>query len=150
MKVILEKRVEKLGLPGEIVDVANGYARNFLIPKKFASKATDETIERVKKKVKKLNLAYVKEIEEVKKVVAEIEKLTITLAVVAGEKDKLFGAVTNHQIADVLEKKGITVDKKKVLIASPIKQLGEYQVEIKIHADVSASLKVIIEKKTEE
>ena len=150
MKIILEKRVEKLGLPGEIVTVADGYARNFLIPKKMAVLATKNNVNKVNKMLKKLELEHVKEVEEAKKIAEEIEKLEIKLVVQAGENDKLFGAVTNIQISEALQEKGVSIEKKKILIAAPIKQLGEFQVDVKIHPDVIAKLKVIIDKKEEE
>ena len=149
MKVILEKRVEKLGLPGEIVNVSDGFARNFLMPKKIASKATKENIERIGKMVKKLELVYIKEIDEAKKAAAEIDQIAVALFMQAGENEKLFGSVTSQQIADALAEKGVTVDKKKIMVSSTIKQLGEYQVEIKVHPEVSANLKVTVEKKEE-
>ena len=150
MKVILEKRVEKLGIPGEIINVSDGYARNFLIPKKIAAIPTKKNVERVQKKVKNFELEYIKERDEAEKVAAELEKIEVKLAMQSGENDKLFGAVTSQQIAAFLENKGVTVDKKKILVASPIKKLGEYQVDVKIHSEVLAKLKVIIEKKVEE
>ena len=149
MKVILEKRVEKLGLPGEIVNVSDGFARNFLMPKKIASKATKENIERIGKMVKKLELVYIKEVDEAKKAAAEIDQIAVALFMQAGENEKLFGSVTSQQIANALAKKGVTVDKKKIMVSSTIKQLGEYQVEIKVHPEVSANLKVTVEKKEE-
>ncbi|MBN1522115.1 MAG: 50S ribosomal protein L9 [Candidatus Aureabacteria bacterium] len=149
MKIILEKRVEKLGLPGDVINVADGFARNFLLPKKLAVPATQENMDRISRKVKKLELAHVKEVDEAKRVAEAIEQLTVKIDLPAGESGKLFGAVTNHQLADALSEQGVSVDKKKILIASPIKQLGEYQVEIKIHADVSAMLKVVVDKKEE-
>jgi large subunit ribosomal protein L9 len=146
MKVILEKRVEKLGLPGEVVNVADGYARNFLIPNKCAVPATKNNIDRVQRVVKKLELEYIKEVDEAKKVAAQIEKLSVTVKMPAGENDRLYGAVTAHQIVDAMAEKGITLEKKKVHLPEHIKDLGEHQVEIKVHPDVTAKLKLLVEK----
>ena len=131
---------------GDIVTVSDGYARNYLIPQKIAVSADKNNIERIQKKMKKLELAGIKEKDEAAKAAGEIEKLTLFIDVQAGENEKLFGAVTSQQIAEKLAEKGVTVDKKKVLIDDSIKQLGEYTVDIKIHPEITAKLKVIVEK----
>jgi len=150
MKIILEQRVEKLGLPGDIVEVADGYARNYLIPKKLASVATKHNIERLKKKVEKLRELYTKELNEAKKIAEKLESFELKLQMTAGEEGKLFGSVTSQTIADELNAKGITVDKKKILLDEHIKQVGEYKVNVKIHPEITATLKIIIEKKEKE
>ncbi len=147
MKVILEQRVEKLGLPGDVVDVADGYARNYLIPKKLASPATKHNVERLKKKLEKLRELYTKEIEEAKRIAEKLENFELKMKMPAGEEGKLFGSVTAQTIADELNSQGISVDKKKILLDEHIKQLGEYKVDIKVHPEVTASLKIIVEKK---
>jgi large subunit ribosomal protein L9 len=150
MKVVLEKRVEKLGIPGEIVDVSDGYGRNYLLPHGCAVLATKANIEKIKKKVKILELQNIKEMDEAKKVAEQMEKVVVTLAMSVGENDKLFGSVTGQQIVDFLGAKGFEIEKRKVIIPTPIKQLGEYLIDIRLHPDVIAKIKVVVEKKSDE
>ena len=146
MQVILKEEIEKLGKIGDIVVVADGYARNFLIPKNLAIEATPKNIKRIEHEkrliAEKLKKAK-KEAEDVAKRFAEI---TVTISVQVGEEGKLFGSVTTMDIAATLEKEGIPVERKKILLENPIKELGEYTVPIKIHPEVTANLKVQVVK----
>jgi large subunit ribosomal protein L9 len=144
MKLILTENIETLGHIGDIVKVAPGYARNYLLPKKFAIEATEKNakaLEHVKRQ-----MAYKKDkvTESARLMVARLEELTVTLPHQAGIEGKLFGSVTNMEIAAFLKEKGIEVDRKKIVLAEPIKSLGEYSVPVKLHPEVTATLKVSV------
>ena len=144
MKVILTENVEHLGHIGDIVKVAPGYARNYLLPRGFAVAATDKNakaLEHVKRQ-----MAYKKDkvTESAKALLGKLEELTIELVHQAGVEGKLFGSVTNMEIAAFLKDKGLEIDRKKIVLAEPIKQVGEYSVSVKIHPEVTATLKVSV------
>jgi large subunit ribosomal protein L9 len=142
MEVILREHVDNLGRRGELVKVADGYARNYLLPRKLALLATagnKKVIEREKEKFD------VKEAEEQKVAQAVADRLAnveVEIARRVGETDALFGSVTNADIAEVLAAKGFDIDRRTVQLHDPIKKLGEYTVPVKLHRDVTVSLKV--------
>jgi large subunit ribosomal protein L9 len=142
MDIILREDIEKLGSRGDLVTVADGYARNFLLPQKKAVAATESN----RKIVEQERDAYLR---REAKVVAEFEgqaKLlggtVITIAQKVGENDHLFGSVTAQNIADQLEKKHFTVDRRKIQLEEPIKTLGEHKISIKLHREVTAEITV--------
>ena len=142
MKVILRQDFETLGKIGEVVDVKDGYARNFLFPRGLAYAALKGNIRALddeKKAVEKRNLQELKAAETL---AAELETVSVTIPVQVGEEDKIFGAVTTQMIADALKEKGHDIDKRKVEIEEPIKALGIYGVNLKIHQNVNAKIKV--------
>ena len=142
MKVILRQDFETLGKIGEVVDVKDGYARNFLFPRGLAYAALKGNIRALddeKKSVEKRNLQELKAAENL---AAELETVSITIPVQVGEEDKIFGTVTTQMIADALKEKGHDIDKRKVEIEEPIKALGIYGVSLKIHQNVNAKIKV--------
>jgi large subunit ribosomal protein L9 len=139
MKVILNQKVGRLGERGSIVNVADGYARNYLLPKKLAIAATPANIKLFKKEGE-----LQKHKEEKGKIYAEeiagkLNNLTFTVSKKAGE-EILFGSVTTADIAELLEKEGFSIDKRKIVILEPIKKLGEYQISIKLHPEVSTQI----------
>ena len=142
MEVILREHVDNLGRRGELVKVADGYARNYLLPRKLALLATagnKKVIEREKEKFD------VKEAEEQKVAQAVADRLAsveIEIARKVGETDALFGSVTNADVAESLAAKGFDIDRRKVQLHDPIKKLGEYTVPVKLHRDVVVTLKV--------
>lgn len=144
MKVILKENIDNLGHIGDIVKVAPGYARNYLLPKGLAVEATERNAKELEHM--KRQLAYKKEkaLESAKVVSRKLEAVVIELAHQAGAEGKLFGAVTNIEIASVLKDKGFDIDRKTIILPEPIKQVGEYLVTIKIHPEVSAAVKVIV------
>jgi large subunit ribosomal protein L9 len=144
MKVILNQDMDSLGLAGEIVEVARGYARNYLIPKKVALEATEDNIRRTEAQRKNIEVKRIKLREDALKVKERLASVVITIAQKAGEEDKLYGSVTSMDIAEALEKQGITVDRRKILLDKPIKSLGEFSVPVKLHPQVSAPVKVIV------
>jgi large subunit ribosomal protein L9 len=142
MKVILTQDMDSLGLAGEIVDVARGYARNYLVPKKIALEATEDNIKRTEAQRKNIEIKRVKLKEDAKKIKERLAEVVITIVQKAGEEDKLYGSVTTMDIADGLEKQGITIDRRKIILDKPIKSLGEFSVPIKLHPQVMAPIKV--------
>jgi len=144
MKIILKQDVDALGLEGQLFDVAEGYARNYLIPKGFALEATKQNVKFMESQKKKIEVKRLKAKEDAEKVKESISDLVITIAQKSGEEDKLYGSVTSIDIADYLEKQGIVLDRKKIRLERPIKTLGEFQVSVKLHPEVVASLKVVV------
>ena len=142
MKVILRQDFETLGKIGEVVDVKGGYARNFLFPRGLAYaalKGNIRALDEEKKSVEKHNL---KELKAAENLAAVLETVSVTIPVQVGEEDKIFGTVTTQMIADALKEKGHDIDKRKIEIEEPIKSLGIYGVSLKLHASVSAKIKV--------
>lgn len=146
MKVILKENVDNLGHIGDIVKVAPGYARNYLLPKGFAIEATEKNAKALEHAKRHLEYKKNKVLEAAKQLAAKIEGLSLTLAHQAGADDRLFGAVTNMELAEQLKANGIEVDRKRIVLAEPIKQLGEFTATVKIHPEVSATLKVAVTK----
>jgi large subunit ribosomal protein L9 len=146
MKVILKEDVVNLGHLGDVVEVAPGYARNFLIPKKKALEATDKNLTAIEHQKKLLADQRKRERKEAEELVIRVDNTSITLPVQVGEEDKLFGSVTNKDISEALAKEGIQVDKHNILLEKPIKELGIFSVPIKIHPEVTANLKVWVVK----
>lgn len=141
MKVILRKNFDQLGKVGEIVNVKDGYARNFLIPRGIAYQATQGNIRALEEEKKQISKREAKELEEAQKLAVEMEKVSVTIPVKVGEEEKIFGTVTSQMIVDSLKEKGFDVDKRKVEITEPIKALGIYSVAVKLHSNVTATVK---------
>ncbi len=146
MKVILQENMENLGHIGDVVKVAPGYARNYLIPKGIAMLANEKNTKALEHAKRQLEYKKNKMLELAKGIVAKIEGLVLNLVHAAGEEGKLFGSVTNMELAEQLKAHGIEVDRKKIVLAEPIKHTGEYSVPVKIHPEVTATLKVIVSK----
>lgn len=141
MKVILRKEFGSLGHVGDVVDVKDGYARNFLIPRKIAYSALSGNLKALEDEKKNIARKSEKELNEAEKISSELEKVSVTIPVQVGEEDKIFGSVTTQMIADALVEKGFEIDKRKIEIDEPIKTLGIYNVNVKLHSKVSASIK---------
>jgi large subunit ribosomal protein L9 len=146
MKVILKENVDNLGRIGDIVKVAPGYARNFLLPKGLAIEATERNAKALEHAKRQLEYKRNKELEQARAFAARIGAVTLTVAHQAGEEGKLFGAVTSMELADRLKEQGIEVDRKKLQLAEPIKHLGEFEVAVKLTPEVSATFKVVVER----
>lgn len=142
MEVILREDIDKLGARGEIVKVAPGYARNFLLPKRLAVAATDAN----RKIVEQERQAHLRKEAKQKTEADDLGKLlagtTVTIAQKAGENDQLFGSVTAQDIVNALAAKNFTIDRRKVQLEEPIKQLGTYQVPLRLHKDVTTEIGV--------
>jgi large subunit ribosomal protein L9 len=142
MEVILREYVEHLGRRGEVVKVADGYARNYLLPRKLALLATDGNKKQIERERLKFDL---KELEEQKVAQAVADRMAgveIEIARKVGETETLFGSVTSGDIADALAAKGFELDRRKLQLPEPIKKLGEFTVPVKLHRDVTTNLKV--------
>ncbi len=147
MKVILNQDVKGQGKKGDMVEVSDGYARNFLLPRKLAKEATKENINIMQGQRDSQEYRKKKELEEALATKESIEKVTVTIKAKAGENGKLFGSVTSKEIAEELKMQHhIKLDKKKFVLPDGIKALGTTEVEIKVHQGVSAKLKVSVEK----
>lgn len=142
MQVILKEDVKSLGKTGDIVNVKDGYARNFLIPKNLAVEANPKNIKAIEHERKKIQEIARKAKVSAEALASRISAITLTIKAKAGEEEKLFGSVTAMDIADALKKEGIELDKKKILLEEPIKRLGSYTVSAKIHPDVTATINV--------
>ncbi|MFW6022854.1 MAG: 50S ribosomal protein L9 [Bacillota bacterium] len=142
MKVILKEDVKKLGKKGDLTNVSDGYARNYLFPKGLAEEATQSNISKLKhkEKVKKKKRAERK--EDAKKIAEELEKEKFVIAVKAGENGRLFGSVTTKDIAEKVEEAGYEIDKRKIDLNEHIKSLGVHNIKVKIYEDVEATLKI--------
>jgi large subunit ribosomal protein L9 len=142
MKVILRKEHEKLGNIGDAVDVKDGYARNYLFPRNIAYPATAGAMAALAEEKKQAERRVSKELKGSEKIAAELEKVSITIQMQVGEDEKLFGSVTSQMIADQLKEKGFTIDKRIIALDEPIKALGIYTVDVKLHQNVTGKVKV--------
>jgi len=142
MEVILRADVEKVGSRGQVVKVANGYARNYLLPKHLAVAASESN----KKIVEQERQAHVRREAKDKSGAEDLAGLmtgiSVTIAHKAGEQDQLFGSVTAKDIAEALEKRNFTIDRKKIHLDEPIRQLGEFKVPVRLHRDVTIEIGV--------
>lgn len=144
MKVILIQEIPHLGRPGDQVDVARGYARNFLIPRKLAVEATSSNL-RALGQIKAQATQREERLKQEAEAIAErIRGLTVTIARQAGEQDRLFGSVTSGDIAEALAQQGIQLDRKKIALDGPIKALGTYAVPIRLHGETVADIQVLV------
>ena len=142
MKVILIEEMRGLGSRGDVVAVKDGYARNYLIPKKLAREATAGNLKSVEQERKKWALLAQQEKELAQKAADSVKGVKITVTKRVGEHGQLFGSVTSNEIADALHAKGIEVDKRRIELAHPIKTIGTHDVEVKLHKDVAAHIQV--------
>ena len=142
MKIVLLQSVRGLGDPGDIVNVKSGYARNYLIPQDMAIYATKNNIIQIEKRIEKAKEIEAARIEKLKVVAEKLNKLSLKFELQSGEEDKLFGSVTNQMIAEQLLEKGYTVERKDIIIKEPIKTLGSHYVNIYLHKDVDAKVKI--------
>ena len=150
MKVLLLDNIENIGKRGEVKEVKNGLARNFLLPKKLALRATDHNIRAWESRLNSLKLKDAKIVEDTQAIADGLNTVEISIAVKAGEEDKLFGSVTTQHISDSLKEQGYEVDRKTIQLAEPIKTLGNFDIPIKLHPEVTANIKLDVVKESEE
>lgn len=144
MQVILREDIEKLGKIGDLVKVADGYARNYLVPKKKAIEATPKNL-RAMEHAKKMVADRIRKLKKEAAADADrITALTLTIKAKAGEEGKLFGSVTSMDLAEAAKAQGVVIDKRRISLEEPIKRLGDFTVPVKLHADVVADLKVTV------
>jgi len=146
MQIILQEDVEKLGNRGELVEVAAGYARNFLLPRKLALEATPGNM----KRLEKMRVAFAKkeatEKDAAQRLAEALAGVSLTLSRKAGENDQLFGSVTTGDISEALAAQGYTIEKRKIALTDPIKLVGEYEIPLKLHREVTANVKLAVTK----
>jgi large subunit ribosomal protein L9 len=142
MRVILRKDHDKLGHIGSVVDVKDGYARNFLIPHGIAYPASDGSVRALEEEKRQAERRAVKEKKTAEKLAGDLSKISLTITMKAGEDDKLFGSVTSQMIAEALKEQGIEIDKRTVELEEPIKSLGVHEVNVKLAHSVSGVVKV--------
>jgi len=146
MQIILQEDVEKVGTRGQLVEVREGYARNFLLPKKLALEATPGNL----KRLEKMRAAFAKktavEKESAQKLAELLASVSLTLSRKAGENDQLFGSVTSGDISEALAAQGYNIEKRKIVLTDPIKLVGEYDIPVKLHREVSATVKLTVKK----
>jgi large subunit ribosomal protein L9 len=149
MEVILKEDVPKLGHRGEVVKVAEGYGRNFLLPKKLAIEATAANravIEQMKQSAVRKSAVEKADADALAK---QLDGTALSFQRKAGEKDHLFGSVTSSDIAEALERKGFNIDRRKIQLDEPLKSIGEFEVAVRLHRDVTSKVKVTVEKEAE-
>ncbi|MBI4428160.1 MAG: 50S ribosomal protein L9 [Ignavibacteriales bacterium] len=142
MKVILRQDFEKLGQMGQVVDVKNGYARNYLFPRNIAYPATPSSLKMLEEEKKQHAKKLDKERKSSETLAAQLEKVSLTVKMKVGEDDKLFGSVTSQMISDSLKEKGFTLDKRQIELDDSIKALGVYDVNVKLAGGLAGKLKV--------
>jgi large subunit ribosomal protein L9 len=149
MEVILRETIENLGRAGQIVKVANGYARNYLLPRKLAYLATPGNLKVIEFERQSLLRKETKQKEDAEKLQQMLDKVEITIRRKVGEQDALYGSVTNSDVADELEKKGFQVEKRKIHMEDHIKTIGEFSIPVRLFKDVTAHVKLKVEPETE-
>ena len=142
MKIILQEDVKNLGKMGDMVTVAEGYARNFLIPKKLGVEANVRNVKALDHEKRKIEEKAKKVRNDAEGLAERLSRLTLTLGAKAGEEERLFGSITTMDIADALKKEGFEIDRRKILLEEPIKRLGAYTVGIKVHPEVTTQVQV--------
>ena len=145
MKIILRQSVENLGSPGDIVRVKDGYARNYLIPKKLAVPLTDSNLKQIEQDKKRLAIQEAKAIGDAQKIAEAFAGTRLVFAKKSGLEGVLYGSVTSAEIADALAEKGCEVDKRRLILPEPIKRLGEFGVVVRLHPEVDLEVAVVVE-----
>lgn len=146
MKIILKEDFEQLGKAGETVEVKRGFAQNYLIPKKIAYPAKQNFVRMIEEEKRQKMARLNKEKKHAELLGKKLENVSVTLAVSVGEGDKMFGSVTNQDIEESLKEQGYEIDRKKIILEEPIKQLGIYSVPIKLHPEIESKIKVWVVK----
>ncbi len=144
VKLILREDVQNLGHAGDLVSAKPGYARNFLLPRGKASVATESNIKELEHNRRVITEKLAKELKDLDAVRHKLQSVHLEFEMQAGEEGKLFGSVTSQHLAEQLAEKGFAVDRRKVALAEPIKEIGEHTVEVKLHRELSAKVKVVV------
>ncbi len=147
MNVILKQDIKNLGKVGDMVRVKRGYARNFLLPRNLAEEATEKRKKEIGHLKKMAEIKKKKMLEKRKELLQTLSELTVKITAASGETEKLFGAVTNFDIAEALEKLGYSVDRRDILLEDPIKKLGQYTAKIHLGQDLETEIKISVEPK---
>ncbi|MFH0948589.1 MAG: 50S ribosomal protein L9 [Elusimicrobiota bacterium] len=147
MKVILKQEIKGLGKIGDIKSVKDGYARNFLMPKGLVLPANDENLKIIEKEKIKVAEIKIKELAEVTEFAKKLSSVSVTIPVESGEENKIFGSVSSSDISAALKIEGFDIDKKSIILENPLKELGAFDVTVKVHPEVTAKIKVWVVKK---
>lgn len=150
MQIILQEDVEKLGNRGQVVEVAEGYARNFLLPRKLALEASAGNLKRLEKMRAVFAKKEATEKEAAQKLAELLAGVSVELHRRAGDNDQLFGSVTSSDISESLTAQGFNIDKRKIALTEPIKVIGEYEIPLKLHREVTASVKLAVKKEEQQ
>lgn len=150
MKVILREDVDHVGKMGELVTVADGFGRNYLLPRQMAAAATEKNVRMLEHQKRLIEAKRKKERAAADELVKRLAQIPVTIPMQAGEEDKLFGSVTSQDIADVLAAADFVIDKRKIVLDKPIKTLGTFLVPVKLASDVTAEVKVSVVKQAGE
>jgi len=142
MKVILTKDVEGWGTIGDIIDVKRGFARNYLIPKGYALEATENNIKHIQEILKQKRRKLEREKAKAEELFKKLDGMVIEIAKPVGTTGKLFGSITTNDIVEALKEKGIEIDKKKIMLRNPIKNLGGFNIKIRLHPEITATIKL--------
>ena len=142
MQIILNEDVPNLGRVGDVVSVKSGYGRNYLIPRKLAVLATTRNIKEMEHTRRIVGVKRAKAVKSAGDLASRLKDVSLTIAKQVGEEDKLFGSVTNRDIEDALKKEGFSIDRRNIVLEKPIKNLGVYNVDVKLHTDITTQVKV--------
>ena len=146
MDIILREKIEKLGTKGDIVHVSDGYARNFLLPKKLAMVATPANIRQIEQEKAAAVRREAVEKQEAEALAQQLSRVSLNLSRKVGEHDVLYGSVTSMDIAEALEARGFTIDKRKIELTEAIKSLGKFDIPVKVHREVTALVGLVVSK----
>ena len=146
MKVILTEEIQAIGQPGDLLTVKDGYARNYLLPNNKAVQATTQNMKQLEHQKRFVGEKLSKIKSEAEKLAKKLEQISCTITKPAGEEDKLFGSVTSGDIYESLKNEGVEFDKKKILLDAPLKELGIFNIPVKLHPEITATLKVWVVK----
>ncbi len=146
MKVILQKDVKNLGKVGDLVNVSNGFARNYLFPRRMALEATEKRVSEFTHLKRVAEVKKKKAVAERQELIKKLQGVALSIKASAGESDKLFGAVTNHDISNELERHGFSIDRRDIVLEEPIKMLGQHKATIRLGEGLEAELSVAVER----
>ena len=146
MKLILREDVENLGKVGDVVHVAGGYGRNYLLPRGLAVKASTKNLKEQEHQKKLIQARLERQKKDAQELAGSLDSVSCTIARKTGEEDKLYGSVTSRDIEEALKEEGVTIDRKRILLEEPIKKLGVYTVPVKLHTEVTGNIKVWVVK----
>ena len=146
MKLILREDVETLGKVGDVVDVAGGYGRNYLLPRGLAVKASTKNLKEQEHQKKLIQARLARQKKDAEEVAGSLDSVSCTISRKTGEDEKLYGSVTSRDIEEALKEEGVSIDRKRILLEEPIKKLGVYTVPVKLHTEVTGNIKVWVVK----
>ena len=146
MKLILREDVENLGKIGEIVEVAGGYGRNYLLPRGLAVQASTKNLKEQEHQKKLIQARMDGQKKDAQEMAGSLDSVSCTISRKTGEDEKLYGSVTSRDIEEALREEGVSIDRKRILLEEPLKKLGVYTVPVKLHADVTGNIKVWVVK----